>query len=158
MTTDVDTTRRTAAVPATASEVVTESKRDRFDRAWLAERIDGWVAIAVAIAWFVLNEIAIALEPATSHEVPVIGVVLSTVMWVLVGAMVAGLVVRRRWGLVASFAASVFLTAAAIACPTTGHHAMGAWWFGQMACALGLVAVTGYALLRAPVADVEHDA
>ena len=58
-------------------------------------------------------------------------------MYVLLAAMLAGLVMQRRWGLLASFGAAVLATAASIACPVTGHHAFGAWWFAQMACMLG---------------------
>jgi hypothetical protein len=42
----------------------------------------------------------------------------------------------------------VLATAASIACPVTGHHGFGAWWFGQMACVLALVAVSAVALRR----------
>ena len=119
-------------------------------KAWLAEAIDGRVALGVGVAWIVLTEIAVALEPATSHEMPVIGAVLALTMWSLIACMAVGLVMRRRWGLAGALAASLFLTAESIACPTTGHHPFGAWWLGQMACALALVAVSLYALARAP--------
>ena len=33
------------------------------------------------------------------------------------------------------------LPAASIACPISGHHQFGTWWFGQMACMLALVAI-----------------
>ena len=45
---------------------------------------------------------------------------------------------RRRWGLGVSVAAAGFFTALSVACPVSGHHPFGAWWFGQMACALGM--------------------
>jgi len=117
-------------------------------REWLQDRIDGRVAIAVGIAWFVLNEIAYALEPAAQQSVPVIGIVLEVTMYVLLAAMLTGLVMQRRWGLLASFGAAVLATAASIACPVSGHHAFGAWWFGQMACMLALVAISVFALRR----------
>jgi hypothetical protein len=120
---------------------------------WLAEAIDGRVALGLGLVWLVLTEVAVALEPATSHEMPVIGAMLALAMWSLVACMAVGLVMRRRWGLAGAVAASVFLTAESIACPTTGHHPFGAWWFGQMACVLALVAVSVYALMRAPRVD-----
>jgi hypothetical protein len=125
----------------------------RYGREWLRERIDGRVAVAVGVAWFVLLQVAMMLEPATSNTVPIIGVVLELVMWTLLAAMVAGLVAQRRWGLAAALAAGVFETAASIACPTTGHHPFGAWWFGQRACVLALVAISAIALQRAPGID-----
>ena len=60
------------------------SLRSRTEtREWLQERIDGRVAVAVGVAWFVLNEIAFALEPASQQSVPVIGIVLEVTMYVL---------------------------------------------------------------------------
>ena len=124
--------------------------RPRSDtREWLRDRIDGRAALLVGVAWFVLNEIAYALEPAAQQSEPFIGILLEVTMYVLLSAMLAGLVMQRRWGLLASFAAAILATAASIACPVTGHHAFGAWWFGQMACMLGLVAISAVALRRA---------
>jgi hypothetical protein len=117
-------------------------------RAWLGERIDGRVGVVVGIAWLVLMQIAFALEPASEHEVPLIGLLLELSMYLLLGTMIAGLVMQRRFGLVASLGAAVLATAASIACPVTGHHGFGAWWFGQMACVLALVAVSAVALRR----------
>ena len=91
------------------TETVPERRflRSRADtREWLQERIDGRVALAVGVAWFVLNEIAYALEPAAQQSVPVIGIVLEVTMYVLLAAMLAGLVMQRRWGLLASFGAA----------------------------------------------------
>jgi peptidoglycan/LPS O-acetylase OafA/YrhL len=123
--------------------------RSRTDtRDWLQERIDGRVALAVGIAWLVLNEIAYALEPAAQQSVPVIGIVLELTMYVLLAAMLTGLVMQRRWGFLASLGAAVLATAASIACPITGHHAFGTWWFGQMACMLALVAISAVTLRR----------
>ncbi len=123
--------------------------RSRADtREWLQERIDGRVALAVGLSWLVLNQIAYALEPASQQSVPVIGIVLEVTMYVLLAAMLTGLIMQRRWGLLASFGAAVLATAASIACPVTGHHAFGTWWFGQMACMLGLVAISVVALRR----------
>ena len=38
-----------------------------------------------------------------------------------------------------SVAAAGFFTALSVACPVSGHHPFGAWWFGQMACAVGML-------------------
>ncbi|HEY7106783.1 MAG TPA: hypothetical protein VH986_10295 [Acidimicrobiia bacterium] len=122
-------------------------------REWLNERIPGAVAAAVAVTWFVLVQIAFALEPATNRSVPVIGVMLEVAMYLLLAVMITGLVMQRRWGLAASLAGAVLATAASIACPVTGHHPFGTWWFGQMACMLGLVAVS-VVTLRRQYADV----
>src|SRR4051812_33274848 len=120
---------------------------DLDTRTWLQERIDGRLAAGVAIAWFALLQIAMALEPVTHQPEPSYGILLELAMWLLLATMVTGLVMQRRWGLVASLAAAGFFTALSIACPVSGHHPFGAWWYGQMACALGLVA-TGVTAIR----------
>jgi hypothetical protein len=55
---------------------------------------------------------------------------------------------QRRWGLVVSVAAALAFTALSVACPVSGHHPFGPWWFGQMGCALailgGSVAAVGW--------------
>ena len=141
--------------PALPDDLVAEplpaqSPRPRLTdtRTWLLERIDGRVAAAVALAWFVLTQIIVALEPASQFELPLISVVLTLSMYSLLVSMAAGLVMRRRWGLLAAVASSVLLTAESIACPLTGHHHFGTWWYGQMACALALVGITVFALRR----------
>jgi hypothetical protein len=127
-------------------------------RAWLEERVDGVVCAAVAGSWFVLTQVIDRLEPATSRPEPVIGVLLQIAMWLLLATMVTGLVMQRRFGLVASLGAAVLATAAAIACPLSGHHQFGNWWFGEMVCVLALVAVSVIALRRHPSAPSEPSA
>jgi hypothetical protein len=134
--------QRETSPPVEAAEPVST-------RAWLGERIDGASGVLVAASFFVLFSIGAALEPRTSAPVPVIGVVLSVAFFTVLGLMTAGLLARRRWGLVAAVGAGVLLTAMSVACPTAGHHAFGLWWVGQMACALAMVAIGAVALLRA---------
>jgi hypothetical protein len=117
-------------------------------RSWLQDQVDGRLGVAVGVAWIVLLQIAFALEPRTNHHVPVIGLLLEITMYALLATMVTGLVMQRRFGLVASLGAAVLATAASIACPVTGHHSFGAWWFGQMACVLALVGISVAALHR----------
>jgi hypothetical protein len=126
-------------------------------RAWLAERIDGKLAGGVALAWLVLLQVAFALEPATNQAEPIYGVVLELTMYVLLATMLTGLVMQRRFGLVASLAAAGFMTALSVACPVSGHHAFGTWWYGQMACVLALVAVSGVALHLSHAKRPEHE-
>jgi hypothetical protein len=74
-------------------------------------------------------------------------------LWVGV-AMIGGLVARRRLGVAASLGASVILATLSVLCPVSGHHAFGVWWLGQMAAALGLVAlsVVAWTVTRRPAA------
>ena len=75
----------------------------------------------------------------------------------LVATMVTGMVMQRRLGLVVSLGAAGFFTALSVACPVSGHHPFGAWWFGQMACALGLVGFSAYRLGRPAVVEPEPE-
>jgi hypothetical protein len=124
-------------------------RRPSSTREWLQDRINVWVAIAVGVSWFVLTPIAAALEPATNRPEPLLGTLLGASMDLLFFAMLIGLAMRRRWGLVASVGGGALVTAMVVACPTSGHHQFGTWWFGEMACALALLAIGVAALRRA---------
>jgi hypothetical protein len=119
------------------------------NRAWLLARIDGRLAAAVGIGWYVLFGIGQALEPAPHDPTAVpawIEAAVSVVLLATFAAMIPGLLARRRWGVVAAVAAGVVYVAATIACPTTGHHTFGLWWIGEMACASALLGGSLYAL------------
>jgi hypothetical protein len=117
-------------------------------REWLQERIDGRVAAGIGIGWLVAYQLAAALEPTTHKPEPWYGVVFGVALLGLLAAAATGLVMERRWGLVASVAAAGFFTALSVACPLSGHHPFGTWWFGQMACALGILGASFAALAR----------
>jgi hypothetical protein len=112
---------------------------DLETREWLQDRIDGRLAAGIGIGWVVAYQVAMALEPVTHEPEPWYGVALSVTFLAMIAAMATGLVMQRRWGIVASVAAAGFFTALSVACPVSGHHPFGAWWFGQMACALGML-------------------
>ena len=84
-------------------------------------------------------QVAGSLEPVTHQPEPWYGVVLNVGLLGLIAATATGLIMQRRWGLVVSVLAALAFTALAVACPVSGHHPFGAWWFGQMACALGML-------------------
>jgi hypothetical protein len=133
----------TAEVTNGRVEEVTPLPMARTDtKQWLRESIDGRLGLAVGIGWVVLMQIAFALEPQSNQAVPVIGLLLEITMYLLLATMAAGLIMQRRFGLVASLGGAVLATAASIACPVTGHHPFGTWWFGQMACVLALVGIS----------------
>jgi len=132
---------------------------DRDTRVWLQGRIDGRLAAGIGIAWLVAYQLAGALEPVTHKPEPWYGVVLNLAFVGLLAVTATGLAMQRRWGLVVSLAAAGFFTALSVACPVSGHHPFGAWWFGQMACALGMAGASLVALSWStrvePPAEVE---
>lgn len=119
----------------------------------LLERIDVRVAVGIGVAWLVLPEIAAALEPTARHADPSWAVALGYGMDALFLAMLVGLATRRRWGLVASLVGAMVMTAFSVACPTSGHHAWGLWWVGQMASVIALVGASVWALRLPPVEE-----
>jgi hypothetical protein len=131
---------------------------DADTKVWLNERIDRRLGFGLAIAWFVLLQVAMALEPTTHEPEPWFGVVFELVTTGLLATMAVGVIMQRRFGVVASLGAALFFTAESIACPVSGHHPFGAWWFGQMACVLALVAGSILALRQAGAVLPPHAA
>jgi hypothetical protein len=120
-------------------------------REWLGQEIASHLALVVGVSWFLLYSIAVALEPAADNPDAFPAWLAATIELTLLGLLAvtaAGLMTRRRFGLVAALGAATWFLAMVVACPVSGHHTFGAWWYGQMACAIGLVAVTGSALRR----------
>jgi len=128
---------------------VHNGRMDAETRAWLQERIDRRWAAGIGVAWFVAYELAGALEPTTHRPEPWYGVLLGVAFMGLLATTAVGLIMERRWGVVASLATAGFFTALSVACPVSGHHPFGAWWFGQMACALGMLGGSLFVLTRA---------
>ena len=120
-------------------------------RTWLNERVDPKVAIGVGVSWFVLYSIGAELEPAPNRSEPVLGVILGVALISLFVAALVGLGMRRRWGIGLSLVGALTLTVMSVMCPVSGHHTFGAWWYVQMLCALGLVAIRFAALSRPAV-------
>lgn len=109
-----------------------------------SEAIPRRSAITLLVAWVVLFPLAIALEPlpAATDPVPWWGIVAEIGLLAALAATVTGLVRSKRWGVGASLVASSIFTLGVFACPATGHHAMGFWWFGELAAAIALVALS----------------
>jgi hypothetical protein len=118
-------------------------------RSWLTERVSTEIAAIMGATWYVLFMIGTGLEPRATGPDPAWAVALSFVFLGVLAITAAGLLARRRWGLLASLGAAGIYTAFSVACPISGHHGLAAWWFGQMACALGLVGASAFALTRA---------
>jgi len=144
-------TEQAAAEQTPAPEPTPAPAATRPDtRTWLAERISTETAVLMGATWYVLFLVATGLEPQASGSEPAWAATLSFVFLGLLALTAVGMLVRRRWGLLASLGAAGLFTAFAVACPTTGHHPVGAWWFGQMACVFALVGASAYALRRPP--------
>jgi hypothetical protein len=106
--------------------------------------------LPLGVAWLVLFPLALALEPAAAAPatIPLWEWAVSLVLLTGLGATAAGLGLRRTWGATASLFTSTVFTAGVFACPATGHHAFGLWWFGEFGAAIALVALSAAAVLR----------
>jgi hypothetical protein len=108
----------------------------------------GWV-VAATVAWPVLFGIGWILEPEAANPNavpgPIEGLVvlgfLACVVW-----MARGFSLQQRFGFAGSFGAAVVLLGMVVACPLTGHHAIGGWWYGQLAATGGLIALSAAGL------------
>lgn len=111
--------------------------------------------LAGAVSWLLLLGTALAIEPQPSDPTAIPSLVDALFMGILLVALTAvalGFVARRRVGFAASLAGAGVLLAAVLVCPVSGHHDLGLWWYGQLACVGGLIAVSVLGLLRAPTA------
>ncbi len=102
------------------------------------------------VAWAVLLPLALFLEPAPAADAatPWWAHILSNALLAAIATTFVGLAQRKQWGPTASFVASSFFVAGVFACPASGHHAFGLWWFGEFAAALALVGLSGAAYLK----------
>jgi hypothetical protein len=114
-----------------------------------SSRIEGGIGSCLAAAWVVGYFTAGMLEPAP-RDPSVMNAwyvtVINTALLGSLGVMVLGLIAKRRFGVFASVVATAAFATAVVACPITGHHSFGAWWFGEVLCVAGVAAATGYAL------------
>jgi hypothetical protein len=105
--------------------------------------------IALVVAWVVVMIVGVAVEPAPANPdapVPLAVDLLALAQLSLWAVMAVGLFQRRRYTAAASLAGAGVLAVMAIACPASGHHAVGAWWGVQMVGVSALLFVSGKAL------------
>jgi hypothetical protein len=112
----------------------------------------GW-ARAIFLAWLVIYPLGAALEPAPANPdagIPALVTLLSLVLLGSWAVAATGLAKGRRYGATASLVAALCVTVAAIGCPASGHHHIGAWWYVQMTGALALIGLSALAGGRRP--------
>jgi len=94
---------------------------------------------ALFVAWFGVMFALDHLEPRPTDPTatPLLGTIVLTAFACALFASLAGLAVRRPWGLAASALAGGLGVIIAGACAITGHHA-GAWWIAEGVAFAGL--------------------
>ena len=119
----------------------------------LDERLSGWWAAGLAVAWIAIFTTGVALEPAPADPnaaVPLVETLLVSGLMISWVVMATGFARRRRYGAMGSMVAAVFLVGMTFACPLSGHHTgIGAWWWFELAGSTTLVGLSGRALRTA---------
>ncbi len=107
-----------------------------------------WAAV-LGVGWPLAFLIMLALEPAPADPQaaqPLAGTLLAVgfMTGLLLTSAAAG--TRHRLAAGAAAVTGVFALVGAAACPASGHHAYGAWWFAQMAVVIAMLGVSVAAL------------
>jgi hypothetical protein len=116
----------------------------------------GWAA-ALGLGWPLATVAILALEPAPADPEAaapflVEAATLGFVAALLITAVAAGL--RHPVAAVAGVAAGLIAVGFTIGCPVSGHHTLGAWWFGQLALSLVMLTASVAALGRRATTEV----
>jgi hypothetical protein len=134
--------------PAPPRRPVQAQRRSRPEAP--AELSDRWAAV-LGIGWPLAIVASMVLEP-TPADPDATGPVLAELanlglLFALVGtAIAAG--VRHGAAAVGGVVTGLLVVALAIACPVSGHHAIGLWWFAELGILTAMLAVSGVALQR----------
>jgi hypothetical protein len=107
--------------------------------------VSGVWALGTGLAWVVALQLMYVLEPAAARPDAMPAFLMTAMTFTMNAgllAMTVGLVRRARWAFGVGAAVAVLTVGAVVACPVSGHHAMGTWWFAQAALAVGLVVLS----------------
>jgi hypothetical protein len=135
-------TRRSASLSSRRRRRITRAAPDRLDPA---------VAQATLVAWWVLLFVSLVVQPppdGTAATTTPLWLVLGVDLTILATIAVASVALlrNRRLGAWVAFGGAIGMMAATVACPVTGHHAMGPWWLVAMGAQAGMAATGWYAL------------
>ncbi|MFQ5968186.1 MAG: hypothetical protein ACE5MI_11345 [Acidimicrobiia bacterium] len=106
----------------------------------LDDPIRSGVAALAGLAWIVFLPISLAAQPPVDPAAPVsaLAEVVALVFTLMLFGSVAGLTLRRRWGLLATIGGGVTMMTAASLCYLTGHT--GTWIAIQLVAGIGIAA------------------
>jgi hypothetical protein len=107
--------------------------------------VSGTWALGTGIAWLVGLQLMYVLEPSAAQPDAMPAFLITAMALVMNAGLVVtavGLVRRARWAFAVSGAVAMLNVGTVVACPVSGHHAMGLWWVAQASLAVGLVALS----------------
>jgi hypothetical protein len=105
-----------------------------------------WV---LGLGWPLAIVVGDSVQPAPADPDAAVPAIVTLATLVLFAALVGTAVAASQrhpsaavWGVVTGLIAVGF----AVGCPATGHHAIGGWWFGQLALSLAMLGASLAAL------------
>lgn len=109
-----------------------------------------WAA-ALGIGWPLVTVLSMALEPVPADPAAPIPIVielagLALLFGLIITAVAAG--IRHRGAAVAGVVTGLLSTTFVVACPVSGHHDFGMWWFAELSIVSAMLAVSLVALRR----------
>ncbi|HZA00289.1 MAG TPA: hypothetical protein VE575_16125 [Acidimicrobiales bacterium] len=109
-----------------------------------------WAAV-LGLGWPLAIVVSAVIEPAPAEPAAAEPLIVSLAGLGLLAAIMLTVVAAARRhpsaavaGVVAGLIALVFT----VTCPVTGHHGIGAWWFGQLAVTMAMLGASAAALGR----------
>jgi hypothetical protein len=110
----------------------------------------GW-ALALGVGWPLTFMAGAALEPVPADPqapVPLVVALASLVFLAALAGTVLAAAVRHPVAAPAGAVAGIVSLVFSVACPVSGHHALGLWWLAQMGVTTAMLAVCIAALGR----------
>ena len=112
----------------------------RLSRSW---------SVVLGVGWPLAVLVSLALEPVPADpNAPVPLVIdiasLGALAALLATSVAAGL--RHRAAAVTGVVSGLLLATFVVACPVSGHHAFGLWWYAELAVVVGMLGVSLAAL------------
>ena len=107
----------------------------------------GW-SLVLGLGWPLVMALSVAIEPAPTNPdaaVPLLVQVGGMALLLAMAATAVAAALRRPGAVGLSAVAGVVSLAFVISCPGSGHHALAAWWFGELALTVGMLGVTAAA-------------
>jgi hypothetical protein len=116
----------------------------------LGQLSDRWAAV-LGFGWPLAIVASMALEPTPADPgapVPVLAELANLGLFFALVATAIAAGVRHGAAAVGGVVTGLLVVSLAIACPVSGHHAIGLWWFAELGILTAMLAVSGVALQR----------
>jgi hypothetical protein len=143
--------QRARLVARTLDRVPTIRRAAPVTARWAPGRLTPTWAAILGFGWPLVVVVSIALEPAPADPEAAVPIVVSLASLGLFAALIATAAAagnRHPSAAIAGVATGLIALGFTITCPVSGHHTLGAWWFGQLGLTLAMLGVSAAALGR----------